>query len=667
MKQKLLKTIALGLLALGGVNVAWADNVTIYPTTEINGRLSYNSGTSTYSYTTSPATITSTTYAESTWRKSGYFTLQEWDLSSVDVARIKSITYTFYTKENTGGMLWIYGSSLPSLSITAADLGAAMYSVMGSYPGDTSNHDAASAMENKTWAKGFSRSNVATDVYSQSLTISGDAITTFKNNVSENKIALVVSASANSTVSFYTFLNETYKAKMVIEYYPVSVTIGGTTTYYSEINSTLNSSLTDDATVNIYDDVNMSNRIQVAANKTVNVVPLKAGITITNTASNALSFLSNTANGTLNVGSDTYAMTVAYSNATSSSVVESNNNATSYVSLKNITFSGISSSGTYGLIGNRNGKVYLTDVTFSSCSSTASTANIVYCGTNDGIVLEGNNRFNSCTGYDIYAVNRFKVNETNGVTNTTPIKVYTSLALGSVVATTVSADEVAKFDLQDTSKGLLKRTGQTRYDMYATEAYTLAVSSASAATLVLPFASTIPSGVSCYTLTHTSGSSTVTATPVETTLSANTPVLVNADEGSYKFVNTTNVTSETTGSGPVTNGALTGVYSDLAFTTDNISSTYSNAYILNNVSSVVGFYKVANGLTCGANRCYLTAENVPAGARTLNIEYGDGTTGIETMKREPLMDNQYYNLSGQRVSNPTKGLYILNGKKVIIK
>ena len=31
------------------------------------------------------------------------------------------------------------------------------------------------------------------------------------------------------------------------------------------------------------------------------------------------------------------------------------------------------------------------------------------------------------------------------------------------------------------------------------------------------------------------------------------------------------------------------------------------------------------------------------------------------------MDNVYYDLSGRRVMNPTKGLYIVNGRKVIIK
>lgn len=42
-------------------------------------------------------------------------------------------------------------------------------------------------------------------------------------------------------------------------------------------------------------------------------------------------------------------------------------------------------------------------------------------------------------------------------------------------------------------------------------------------------------------------------------------------------------------------------------------------------------------------------------------------TGIQTLKQERPADGAYYNLSGQRVEHPTKGLYIHNGKKVVIK
>ena len=44
-----------------------------------------------------------------------------------------------------------------------------------------------------------------------------------------------------------------------------------------------------------------------------------------------------------------------------------------------------------------------------------------------------------------------------------------------------------------------------------------------------------------------------------------------------------------------------------------------------------------------------------------------GTSGIKTIKNEVAGDGAYYNLQGQRVDNPTKGLFIHNGKKVILK
>ena len=52
--------------------------------------------------------------------------------------------------------------------------------------------------------------------------------------------------------------------------------------------------------------------------------------------------------------------------------------------------------------------------------------------------------------------------------------------------------------------------------------------------------------------------------------------------------------------------------------------------------------------------------------RSLDIDFGDGTTGIKNLK-VGVEDNVYYDLQGRRVLYPKKGIYILNGKKVIIK
>jgi len=56
---------------------------------------------------------------------------------------------------------------------------------------------------------------------------------------------------------------------------------------------------------------------------------------------------------------------------------------------------------------------------------------------------------------------------------------------------------------------------------------------------------------------------------------------------------------------------------------------------------------------------------VSAGAREF-FDF-DNVTGIKTVRNNSLENAVYYNLQGHRVLNPTKGLYILNGKKVVIK
>lgn len=78
--------------------------------------------------------------------------------------------------------------------------------------------------------------------------------------------------------------------------------------------------------------------------------------------------------------------------------------------------------------------------------------------------------------------------------------------------------------------------------------------------------------------------------------------------------------------------------------------------------------------TLAAGKAFLrTTVNVTGGsgsARSIKLVFGsDVITGIsqkEAVNDKKENDGIYYNLSGQRVINPTKGLYIVNGKKVFI-
>jgi Flp pilus assembly protein protease CpaA len=87
------------------------------------------------------------------------------------------------------------------------------------------------------------------------------------------------------------------------------------------------------------------------------------------------------------------------------------------------------------------------------------------------------------------------------------------------------------------------------------------------------------------------------------------------------------------------------------------------------------FKKVNGNANIGHKKCYLQLPSrFFSKTRSIEIVYDDeeeGTTGIVPMDNgQWIMDkgsDVIYNLQGQRVKNPTKGLYIKNGKKVLIK
>ena len=51
---------------------------------------------------------------------------------------------------------------------------------------------------------------------------------------------------------------------------------------------------------------------------------------------------------------------------------------------------------------------------------------------------------------------------------------------------------------------------------------------------------------------------------------------------------------------------------------------------------------------------------------SVTLSLSSGTTAINSVRSAATEDDAYYSLSGQRIMNPTHGLYIKNGKKVIL-
>ncbi len=93
-------------------------------------------------------------------------------------------------------------------------------------------------------------------------------------------------------------------------------------------------------------------------------------------------------------------------------------------------------------------------------------------------------------------------------------------------------------------------------------------------------------------------------------------------------------------------------------------------YVLMNESNGVGFYKTKNTFTVGAHTAYISGSAVPTGVKALNINSSDDpTTAIRGISNDAVAgkDAVIYSLAGQRVTVPTKGIYIVNGKKVMVK
>ena len=113
---------------------------------------------------------------------------------------------------------------------------------------------------------------------------------------------------------------------------------------------------------------------------------------------------------------------------------------------------------------------------------------------------------------------------------------------------------------------------------------------------------------------------------------------------------------------PVTFGnyTFTGTFTTKTFTSaDNTTSRF--------VATGNELVTPSENSTLKSLRCYFA---VPAAARSLSFDVDEegNTTGVADINRETITNNgDFFNLAGQRVAQPTKGLYIVNGKKVVIK
>lgn len=113
--------------------------------------------------------------------------------------------------------------------------------------------------------------------------------------------------------------------------------------------------------------------------------------------------------------------------------------------------------------------------------------------------------------------------------------------------------------------------------------------------------------------------------------------------------------------------AFVGTVKDITLSQTN--GDYTNFVLSKDGEGNVGFYKAKSSATLAANKAYLPVMNYSSSA--VKMMFFDEETGIESIEHSTLtIDHEagaVFDLSGRRVSKAQKGLYILNGKKVLVK
>ena len=131
---------------------------------------------------------------------------------------------------------------------------------------------------------------------------------------------------------------------------------------------------------------------------------------------------------------------------------------------------------------------------------------------------------------------------------------------------------------------------------------------------------------------------------------ANTPVILKGSAGSHSLTVLESASAVGTNKLYRSNG-----------TAENTDSRNVYALAKKGDPAVVGFYKLQDGVKVPEGKCYSAPE-------FLGFDFNGETTGINEVRgKMEDVSGKVYNLAGQRVAQPTKGLYIVNGKKVVIK
>lgn len=135
-----------------------------------------------------------------------------------------------------------------------------------------------------------------------------------------------------------------------------------------------------------------------------------------------------------------------------------------------------------------------------------------------------------------------------------------------------------------------------------------------------------------------------------TVIPAGRGILVKAPAGNCDFVVTSDKGTELTNN-------------DLVAATSDVTSDGTKYFALTKIGEKVGFALVEKDVVIPAGKAYL---EVAKGTAAKFFSLDGEATGINSVKTAKA-DGAYYTLEGVKTTKPVKGLYIHNGKKIVVK
>ena len=355
------------------------------------------------------------------------------------------------------------------------------------------------------------------------------------------------------------------------------------------------------------------------------------------------------------------------------------------INLNGGNVSGITNSGIAGISNDSSGSI---TIRRGNVTATGSTFGIRDLGESSGIVILGgtvNATAHSTSGIGLYSAYR-DISILGGNVTATVIKAGGYYATGTITlgyttpadritassyacATLTIADGQILSDGTDTYSGTLNSdeisaiAGQTIQPAVA-----LAMNSAGIMTYTSPYALDL-SNVNAYVVSsYSNTNSTLTLTKV-TEAPANTGLLLKAKSNEQK--GTTVALPLKASAEAIASNMLVGVLSSETVV-PRTDGDYTN-FILANGTYGIDWYTLSEDGVIGANKAYLqllTADLTNL-AREFTWVYEGETTGIEppTISPEGESTEAWYDLNGRKLNGKptTKGLYIHNGRKVVVK